>query len=234
MREYRHKNPAGWSNAESYSAFYATAAKRVLPGRGPFSLIVDGEKEPVVDKKSRIRVLRALGHNVKTRRYGTEHRIRNKDKVVFVGKPVNIASSVRKDILRWGRWMVSNRSRIHYSQNRPYTRYRAGTSGSITLDCSAAYANLCMWSRAQDPFGNGYNGSGNSYELHATASIPKAQALPGDGVSWNGHVAMLLEPGSRSDPLLFSHGSEAGPYAYRLSSAVRIHGSGYKMHRLRF
>jgi cell wall-associated NlpC family hydrolase len=58
--------------------------------------------------------------------------------------------------------------------------------------------------------------------------IKKAEALPGDAVLYHygadgKHVAMFLEPGTQLDPLLFSHGIEAGPIAVRLSTENRYH-----------
>lgn len=231
-RKYRHAIRAGWSKTETLPKFMDAAGDAVNTGGGPYSLIVEDQPEPVIKDKDRATVLSALRKSVQGRKPGTVHRVRNRRGVRFTGKPIVVAENQRKDAVRWARWMVNAKARIHYSQVRPYHLYSKGYAGQMTLDCSASLANLYKWAGANDPYGNGYNGTGNSYELHNSASIPRASALPGDSISWNGHVVMLLEDGGRADPLLFSHGSEAGPYAYRLSTAVRVHGTSFRCHRM--
>jgi cell wall-associated NlpC family hydrolase len=67
---------------------------------------------------------------------------------------------------------------------------------------------------APDPNGIGYDGSGFTGTLLAhMRHIPQSRVRPGDLVVWGSgsgrHVALVVKAGK--DPLLASHGSEAGP-----------------------
>jgi len=93
--------------------------------------------------------------------------------------------------------------------------------GDIQADCSEMTTEICRWAGLRDP--NGLNYARAGFTGTMLASLPhysdqsKAAigALVVFGPGTGQHVAMVMEPGT--DPLLFSHGSEAGPRAIRLS-----------------
>jgi hypothetical protein len=134
------------------------------------------------------------------------------------------------------RWLVANEPRVHYAQVRPMRTIplpeqvaarRLAKGGSLTMDCSEAVTCLCKWAGLQDPNGRRYDGSGYTGTLlaHLPHYTDPRRALigalvvygPGDG----DHVSMVLKPGA--DPLLWSHGVEAGPLTIRLSAQRRMH-----------
>lgn len=101
------------------------------------------------------------------------------------------------------------------------------TGRGVTMDCSEAVTCLCKWAGLHDPNGNGYNGQGYTGTLlaHLPHYSDPAAAMVGAlvvfGPGTGEHVVMVMEPGA--DPLLFSHGSEAGPVPIRLSAERRGH-----------
>lgn len=109
----------------------------------------------------------------------------------------------------------------HYHQWRPYQRrWVLGTI--FNGDCSGSTEMLMLMTGAQDPSGWGFNGQGNTSSIAAHSKrIPRAWARPGDMVLWTGHICILLKAGP--DPLLFSMGTEAGPWPIRLSVEDRYH-----------
>lgn len=147
--------------------------------------------------------------------------------------------SQRKHLAASMHYLIAHQAQIHYAQIRPmrtahlheqetHTLFQAGHS--ITMDCSESVTLLCRWAGLHDPNGFGYNGAGYTGTLlqhlpHYTN--PKAAyvgALVVFGPYPGHHVCMVLEPGK--DPLLFSHGSERGPYPIRLSTERRYQPSG--------
>lgn len=128
----------------------------------------------------------------------------------------------REKILVICRSAVANAGEWHYHQWRPYQRsWHAGQS--FNGDCSGSTEMLDLMAGAKDPSGWGFNGQGNTSSIGAHSKrIPRAYARPGDMVLWTGHICVLLKPGP--DPLLFSMGMEAGPFAIRLSVEDRYHG----------
>lgn len=128
------------------------------------------------------------------------------------------------------RYLLKKEPLVHYAQVRPmrtihYTEQQVERlldhGGSITMDCSEAVTCLCKWAGLKDPNGMGYNGNGFTGTLLAHLrhyTDPKAAqtgALVVYGTGNGHHVSMVIEPGS--DPLLWSHGREAGPVTVRLS-----------------
>ena len=101
------------------------------------------------------------------------------------------------------------------------------TGGSIQADCSEMVTELCRWAGLADP--NGLNYAYAGYTGTMLAQLPHydnpASALVGAlvvfGPGTGEHVCMVIEPGA--DPLLFSHGQEAGPFAIRLSAERAAH-----------
>jgi hypothetical protein len=106
-------------------------------------------------------------------------------------------------------------------------RAKLNAGGSISMDCSEGVTCLCKWAGLRDPNGLHYNGQGYTGTLLAhlphyrDPSKAKVGALCVFGPGNGDHVAMVMEPGS--DPLMWSHGSEAGPYLVRWSAERDYH-----------
>jgi peptidoglycan hydrolase-like protein with peptidoglycan-binding domain len=145
-------------------------------------------------------------------------------------------SGLREKIVAEAQWGLSNAGGIHYRQLRPMDGINQRHKLPLDTDCSG-FVTLCYkWAGAGDPNGLGFNGQGYTGTLlgYLTA-VTQSQVKAGDLVLWsrNGagkHVALVLEPGS--DPLLVSHGEEAGPYTVRFSASNRYH-AGDSVHWLR-
>ncbi len=137
-------------------------------------------------------------------------------------------SDLRSMIVEHALWGVDNEPQIHYQQLRPIDGL--GTPGKLPLstDCSG-FVTLCYaWSGAPDPNGVAYNGSGFTGTLLGhLPHISAGEALPGDlvvlGPGTGDHVVVIVEAGS--DPLVVSHGQEAGPLRLRLSTETAAHAA---------
>jgi len=134
------------------------------------------------------------------------------------------AASLRERIVSHARWGIAHRADIHYEQRRPIDGLHEPRRLPLRTDCSG-FATLCYaWAGAPDPNGLGYSGQGYTGTLlqHMEA-VPLEAVRPGDLVVFGPppgrHVALVLEPGA--DPLLCSHGQEAGPLAVRFSAESR-------------
>ncbi|MFP2907861.1 peptidoglycan-binding domain-containing protein [Pyxidicoccus sp. 3LFB2] len=145
-------------------------------------------------------------------------------------------SGLRAKIVAEAQWGLANAGAIHYRQLRPMDGIHQRRKLPLDTDCSG-FVTLCYkWAGAEDPNGLGFNGQGYTGTLlgHLDA-VTQSQVKQGDLVLWslNGagkHVALVLEPGT--DPLLVSHGEEAGPYTVRFSTSNRYH-AGERVHWLR-
>lgn len=133
-------------------------------------------------------------------------------------------STLRERIVAHARWGIAHRAEIHYAELRPIDGLHEPRRLPLRTDCSG-FATLCYaWAGAPDPNGIGYSGQGYTGTLleHMEA-VPLRAAQPGDLVVFGPppgcHVALVLEPGT--DPLLCSHGQEAGPLAVRFSVESR-------------
>lgn len=134
--------------------------------------------------------------------------------------------------------LVRNREKIHYRQARPMaTRkivnelmLRTILAGpGLSMDCSESVTLLCRLAGLADPNGRHYDGSGFTGTLlshlgeHGYVE-PKAAnvgALVVFGGGSGEHVCMVRHPGS--DPLLFSHGQESGPFFLNLTAEDAVH-----------
>ncbi len=134
------------------------------------------------------------------------------------------------------RWTAEHERLIHYAQRRPMTtahlreqeladRFAAGRT--IAMDCSEGVTLLCRLAGLADPNGRDYDGQGFTgtllaYLPHYTDPAgADVGALVVFGPGGGDHVAMVLVPGA--DPLLWSHGAEAGPRLVRFSVEDAIH-----------
>lgn len=140
--------------------------------------------------------------------------------------PTPAPAGLREKIVAEGLWGVANQDQIHYSQIRPIDGIRLRHKLPLYIDCSG-FVTLCYeWAGAPDPNGNRYNGAGYTDTLEAHMQhIPLSQVQPGDLCLWEGkHVSLVIQAGA--DPLLISHGSEAGPYAIRTSAQKQWYPAG--------
>lgn len=136
------------------------------------------------------------------------------------------------------RWTAAKNAQIHYSQARPMSAIHLteqqtvdlfAAGHSITMDCSGGVTQLCKWAGLSDPNGLNYDGYGftgtllsNKQLQHYTdPSKAGVGAIVVFGPGTGEHAAMVLEPGR--DPLIWSHGSEAGPLLLRLSEEQKFH-----------
>lgn len=133
-------------------------------------------------------------------------------------------------------YLLKHEPQIHYAQARPmdWTSWSEAhlhaildSGGGAWADCSEAVTALCRWAGLRDPSGFHYNGSGNSASIfrflpHYTNP---ARAMPGALVTFGpygaDHVAMVYTAGN--DPMLWSHGAEAGPRLVRYSIERAVH-----------
>ncbi len=124
--------------------------------------------------------------------------------------------------------LVHHEPVIHYGQLRPMrTRYittdeklAAALRVGITMDCSESVTLICHIAGLKDPSGYDYSsGYGNvaSISAHCPHYSNPADAYVGAMVAFGGNAHICMVRARGADPLLFSHGSEAGPYYARLS-----------------
>jgi cell wall-associated NlpC family hydrolase len=173
---------------------------------------VDGEYGPLTAAAVK-RAKRALGYRRCTGVAGPSF-------VAALQRHMAEALTLRDKIVANARWGIANEPQIHYEQLRPIDGLHEPRKLPLRTDCSG-FVTLCYaWAGAPDPNGLGYSGQGYTGTLleHMQAIAADA-AQPGDLVVWGlppgHHVALVLEPGP--DPLLCSHGQEAGPVAIRFS-----------------
>jgi hypothetical protein len=131
----------------------------------------------------------------------------------------------------------SLRPRIDYRESRPMDDYtwswaqlmatfRRG--GHVEWDCSTAVTLLFKYAGLRDPNGLGYDGSGNTDTLynHLPHYYKVEDAHPGAllifGEDPTVHVCMLTERDG-TDPWLFSHGQQGGPFHIQLSAERQNH-----------
>jgi lysozyme family protein/cell wall-associated NlpC family hydrolase len=141
-------------------------------------------------------------------------------------KQGNSEKALRKRIVQWANWGVTNNGRIAYSQDGNVRLSALGTKGSLPLatDCSA-FATLCYaWAGAPNPNAQGpYDARQAAFTgsmLGHCRRIPKSAAQPGDLVVWTPpgtgqHVCLVAAGGA--DPMLISHGDDSGPKRLRFS-----------------
>lgn len=143
----------------------------------------------------------------------------------------NRLNATRTAIANWGRWGATHTAEIHYTQGQSRDDYLHEPKARLPLwtDCSG-FVTYCYWAAgAPDPSGLAYRYVGFTGTLlenahnHGRVLFDVSQARPGDpivigpGSGW--HAVLVLEAGP--DPLIVSHGSEAGPRIERLSADPR-------------
>lgn len=129
----------------------------------------------------------------------------------------------RTRLVQWAHWGVAHEPAIHYSED---VKVRAGWLTAkprnhlpLSTDCSG-FVTLCYaMAGLPDPNGLGYAELGYTGTLlsHAASAgqvhTEVAKARPGDlivyGPGTGAHVVIVVKTGA--NPLVVSHGSEAGP-----------------------
>ncbi len=133
-------------------------------------------------------------------------------------------------------FLVLNEPLIHYLQKRPmvtnrYTEQELAdlfkAKKTISMDCSESATLLCRLAGLADPNGSNYDGSGftgtmlKNLKHYSSAVSADVGALVVFGPGNGDHVCMVRNHGK--DPLLFSHGTERGPYFAHLSDVRKVH-----------
>lgn len=151
-----------------------------------------------------------------------------------VRKTVARAKPKRKKTTGWERLaalmdqLVAHEPQVHYAEVRPMrTVHLRKPVYPMTMDCSESVTCLYKWAGLHDPNNLRFNGTGNTETLAAHGTeVAVANGRIGDLLVFLGpmahqHVCMIRQPGA--DPLLFSHGQEAGPMYLRLSAERTAH-----------
>ena len=143
--------------------------------------------------------------------------------------------STRKLVMGWMKWALLNNNQIHYLQRRPMRlpEMRARML-PLSIDCSESTTGAYYAAGALDPNGNKYDGTGytGTIRAHLPTRAHVALCRIGDpivyGEGTGSHVVMVFKAGR--DPLVFSHGQEAGPLLNRHSVQLATHGAYYTAH----
>lgn len=135
-------------------------------------------------------------------------------------------NEIRDGIVDYAIWGTKNEPAIHYAQIRPYpSNPRQLPQYS---DCSGFATNAVKDAGGDDPNGDGFSGYGFTGTLYNHCpKVAKADAKPGDLLEHGGypgsHVNVLIEKGSKADPMVVSHGQESGPRLYPTSVEIAAH-----------
>lgn len=134
--------------------------------------------------------------------------------------------------------LKAHASQVHYIAQRPMhnerdhmvnvlKRFRHGIG--IWMDCSESVSFLYYTSGCKDPNGMNFDGWGNSHTMwqhlnhrYTDPNRAHAGALGVYGPEGNEHVIMIVKHDAH-DPLVFSHGQEAGPFIIPLSEESAGH-----------
>jgi len=143
-----------------------------------------------------------------------------------------MTTTQRTAMVAQAEWAIAHEASIHYAQDRPipYDRFKAHKL-PITTDCSGFVSCLAFCAGVPDPNGQDYNGQGFTGTLmQHLEHITKGEVLAGDFLTYGPypgeHVCMALESvANHPDPMLVSHGQEAGPLKIRASVEAKAHNS---------
>lgn len=132
----------------------------------------------------------------------------------------------RETIVELALWGVAHEPDIHYRQSRPIDGIDEPRKLPLYTDCSGFVTDLYQWAGAPDPNGRGFDGLGYTGTfLTALEHVDAGEIKVGDpivfGPGGGDHVVVVIETGP--DPMVVSHGQEAGPLKTRLSAQIRAH-----------
>lgn len=142
---------------------------------------------------------------------------------------ISPARMQRERVIAWCSWALRHEPQIHYEQHRPMRLDDAVAMRlPLRLDCSESTTAAYKYAGAPDPNGRDYDGIGNTQTMRShLRHIGIDEAQIGDPIIYGTselstqHVCIVWTPGP--DPLVFSHGQEAGPMLMRHSVEVRAH-----------
>jgi hypothetical protein len=154
------------------------------------------------------------------------------------GYGLTAAARQRAAIKEHCTWGVNNERSIHYSMgsNRDDNLNLPPHHLPLYTDCSGFVTLLYKWAGAPDPNGLGYRALGYTGTLldHGT-TIPLHDIEIGDLVIWGRypghHVAAAYQVDDRDNPLLCSHGREAGPVLVRHRTETAAQNRPYVVKR---
>lgn len=228
MRQFVYRKPDGTkTGAVPVREVMAAAERRVVKGDGKFQLTID--RVDIGEPKTRVEALAFLGHKLEVGSPGPVYRVMNEDGAVFACRELEPAPKLdprRAKFVDLAKWGVAHKDQIHYSQARPIDM---SFNLPWTADCSGSTIAYAKAAGLPDPAGFGYNGSGSTDSILANLPrIERRDVQLGDLALWaigadGKHVAIFTELGP--DPLMASHGSDAGPIAIRLSAEDAWHSS---------
>lgn len=228
MRQFVYRKPNGErTDAVTLAELTAAAERRVVRGEGKFQLTAD--RLPLGAERTRAETLKAIERQLNLGTPGPIYRVMNEDGAAFTFRelpPVPKVDPRRKAFVDLAEWGVRHAAAIHYSQARPIDM---SLNTPWTADCSGSTIAYAKKAGLPDPAGFGYNGTGSTDSiLRNLPEIQRRDVQVGDlglwSIGWDGkHVAIITELGP--DPLMASHGSDAGPIAIRLSAEDRWHSS---------
>lgn len=149
--------------------------------------------------------------------------------------PHEVGAQLRQKIAVEARWAISHAPDIHYTEGG----LRMGWVRAHALklpayeDCSSSITGLYCVAGAPDPNGLGYDGQGYTGTMmqHCRRLAGAGAAMLCDLVIWldaqgdSHHVAMVIDQVGNDDPILYSHGSEGGPYRIAFSAEHAIQSS---------
>jgi hypothetical protein len=141
--------------------------------------------------------------------------------------------AIRGILARYLERAEANKPAIHYSQFRPLTSLGDSPGVGFTTDCSGLVISAFYWAdlwlpyTVKDPGGYGYTGwgyTGSILDTNKRRRVPLDRkffvgdmALYGPSLGNTRHVVICRSNGDVLSSVWTSHGSEAGPYAVRLT-----------------
>ncbi len=143
-------------------------------------------------------------------------------------------------------WLIKHEPSVHYQQWRPMRFLRQLLRLPVWEDCSESVTKIIKYAGGRDPNkaandkrhwwdGLGYTGAMLTHCRPIRKSMLKKLDLIILGDFPGAHVCLVLDEDAEhdnADPLLFSHGQEAGPIAIKLSQEMEYH-KGKTVHFLR-
>lgn len=228
MRQFVHRKPDGArSEPETLKELMNAAEVRIRRGEGRFQL--SKNRHTVGPLRTRSEVLTSLERNLTAGKPGPVYRVTDPEGVDFSCREIEAPAldPRRKEFVEYAEWGVQHAAQIHYSQSRPIPAYGVKHL-PMTLDCSSSTITYARWANIPDPSGGSYADGNTDAILAHARHIDRRDLQLGDLVLWaigldGKHVAAVT--GLGADPMLASHGSDAGPIAIHLSSEDNWHSS---------
>ena len=154
-----------------------------------------------------------------------------KDNTARIWGYFGAAARIRDRIVEAALAGVANNAKIHYAQTRPMPDVGTVRLPDVPTEAdSGGFVTWCYWQAgAPDPNGLKFNGQGyTGTMLQHMRHIPQSAVRPGDLVVFGPppghHVALVVSAGK--NPLLASHGQEAGPSLIRFSDESKFQPPG--------